>query len=834
MNDFVELRQILAILLRRWWILLAGTLLAAVLGYWISSVQTPVYAASTTIYVGRSIQSSDLERIDLQLGAQLAFTYADLVRRKPVLQGTVTALQLDNSWQNLRDRVTVSPIENTQLLEIRVTAGSAEEAQMTADEIARQLIQIGPMSSLNDKASETRQFAEKRLSQMQANIEAAQRKLDELEARMATLVAISIDDVPALQAEANTLEMLIADWDNTYAGLLSYLNAEPATNHLAIVETAEASRTPIRPRVRLNTLLAGMIGLFLSMGLVFALEYFDETIKPTDAVTDILDLATLGSISRIKGKTIQEKLIVRQDLFSPASEDYRLLRNKIQVMCADWPRKVIMVTSPAPGEMKSITVANMGIVLAQAGNRVIIVDADLRQPMQHTLFQFPNHRGLTDLLSDPNLELTGELEKTAVPNLRVLSVGGLLPPHPSELLGSERIGKLLDRLAEQADIVLCDSAYAVAIADALVLSSHVDGVVLVVEIGKTRRSTAEQAVYNLRQVGANLMGSVLSPLPADRVATTNLKTSVAPGQESRRRSHANGASGPKDLPAPSPVPTGSATPELIERILALSLANPNWDSIQLSNQLKQEGATLSSSAIQNVLTKHGMGNRDERLMILEDQATQDGIKLSAEQIALIEKANPCFRERHLKSESPGSLLVQDTYYVGVLNALGRVYLHMVIDTYGSYAFGILHASKQPEAAVALLQNDVLPFYQTRSLPVKAILTDSGREFGGKENHPYELCLERNGIEHRRAQAHLPQANGFIEYLGRTVLDEFFRVAFRNTVYESLDGLQADFDAWLRYYNEERPHLGYPNQGSRPLDMIIDYLTSVRQDTKEIT
>jgi capsular exopolysaccharide synthesis family protein len=156
----------------------------------------------------------------------------------------------------------------------------------------------------------------------------------------------------------------------------------------------------------------------------------------------------------------------------------------------------------------------------------------MRQPVQHMLFQLPIRHGLTDLLYAPKMDVTSQLQDTDVAGLKVLPVGTLPPPHPSELLGSARMGELLDRLAEQADIVLCDSAYAVAIADTLVLSAHVDGVVLVVEMGKTRRGIAEQAVQNLRQAGANVLGTILSPLPADKVATSKLKTLLVPGSAS--------------------------------------------------------------------------------------------------------------------------------------------------------------------------------------------------------------------------------------------------------------------------------------------------------------
>jgi transposase InsO family protein len=148
----------------------------------------------------------------------------------------------------------------------------------------------------------------------------------------------------------------------------------------------------------------------------------------------------------------------------------------------------------------------------------------------------------------------------------------------------------------------------------------------------------------------------------------------------------------------------------------------------------------------------------------------------------------------------------------------------VIDTYGSFAFGFLHTTKQPEAAVAVVHNEVLPFYVEHSITVKAILTDNGREYCGTDAHPYELYLALNDIEHRRTQVRRPQTNGFIERFNRTVLDEFFRVVFWQRLYESLESLQTDLDNWLHEYNYERPHLGYRNQGRRPWETIELYLS----------
>jgi transposase InsO family protein len=218
---------------------------------------------------------------------------------------------------------------------------------------------------------------------------------------------------------------------------------------------------------------------------------------------------------------------------------------------------------------------------------------------------------------------------------------------------------------------------------------------------------------------------------------------------------------------------------------------------------------------------------------LEERTAQSEIELSAEQVAFIEKHNPCFKERHVESSCPGELLNQDTFFVGHLKGVGKVYLHAVVDTYCSFAFGFfLHvSSKQPEAAVAVLHNEALPFYSARGLKVENVLTDNGREFCGGEGHPYQIYLALNEIEHKTTtKVKHPQTNGFVERFNRTVLDEFFRKAFRQKLYEeSVEALQQDLDEWLYYYNHERPHQGYRNTGRRPIERIEEYLTNVRKE-----
>jgi capsular exopolysaccharide synthesis family protein len=239
------------------------------------------------------------------------------------------------------------------------------------------------------------------------------------------------------------------------------------------------------------------------------MEYLDDTLKSTDDLCQFLGLTTLGGVARVKGKHYKQKLISSQDPFSPISEAYRRIRSNIQFTSIDQPAKSIMVTSAAPGEGKSLTVANLGITMAQSGLKTIIVDTDLRRPVQHQIFTVPNLEGLTDLLRAPESDLNSHLLDTKIENLQVITCGQL-PPNPADLLGSQRMGQFMAKLQEMADVVIYDSPPAAAATDAAVLSNRVDGVVLVIEVGQTPRDIAGQAVKDLQRAGANILGGVLN------------------------------------------------------------------------------------------------------------------------------------------------------------------------------------------------------------------------------------------------------------------------------------------------------------------------------------
>ena len=512
-NDFVTLRYVMVTALRWWWLLILAVVVLADVGYLISRRQTPVYEATTTLMVGQILQSTELNRVDIQTSQVLASIYADMVQREPVLQRTIDELGLAESWLDLKERVDVDLKEGAQLFAIQVEAGSPQEAEETAAEIAQQIIYLSPAEQQSQVLAENRSFLRQRVEQLQAKIETGQAQLNDLE------VALAQSDSPEVlrdtQNKTEALENLIGSWEANYTQMLALLENNILPNSLAVIEPAQAQPDPIRPRPLVNTIIAAAVGLSLALSLIFLLEYWDDTLKSAEELSRVLGVRTLGIINRIKGKSFHDRLLYRQDAFSPVTESYRMMRSNIQFLPVSQPVKSLMITSPCPGEGKSTTVANLGIILAQAGFKTIIVDADLRRPKQHDIFQVQNQIGLTELLSRPEFDPKAQLRDTYIINLQLLP-SGTLPRNPAELLGSQYMGRVLSTLNDLADVVIYDSPAALPVTDAAVLSSWVDGVIMVTEAARTRRGALEEAVSRLQQVGATILGGVLNGVVSNR------------------------------------------------------------------------------------------------------------------------------------------------------------------------------------------------------------------------------------------------------------------------------------------------------------------------------
>ena len=503
----MELLQYAKRVLRWWWLILLCTGIAGAASYVASSRLPPIYQTTTTLLVGQVFQKANPTGQDFYTLEQLAGSYAQIAVRQPILQAAIDDLGLNTSWQNLKWRVNAAPIPRTQLMAITVSDSSPERAVAIADEIAYQLILQSPSSPENLARQERSQFVQSQLDDLEARIDNAQARVKELEVELET--AFSARQIQDLQSEIAGLEALINTWQANYSNLLDFLQGGDNPNYLTIIEPAQLPTTPVSPDVRLNVVLAAAVGFMLGVAGALVLEYIDDTVKSTEDLNGSLGVTALGGIARMKGKDYKGRLIISHDPFSPVLEAYRQIRTNIQFAAVDEPAKSILVTSPNPGEGKSLTAANLGIVMAQAGLKTIVVDSDLRIPALHKIFQVPNLDGLTDLLRSSQPELGDYLKDTGIENLQVIT-SGPLPPNSSEMLGSQRMIELIQRLEDKADLVIFDSPPVLAVTDAAVLSQRVDGVMLIIQAGRTRRDATRQAVKRLRQLGANVLGVVLN------------------------------------------------------------------------------------------------------------------------------------------------------------------------------------------------------------------------------------------------------------------------------------------------------------------------------------
>jgi len=500
----LEIRHYFRILRRWWWLLLAATLLAAGGSYLASRSQPRIYSSRARVMVGTSIQSRNPDWVAINTAEQLALTYAELATTRPVLQGVIDNCGLQTTPDVLRGMISVKPTQGTQILDITVVDTDPNRAAAIANAVAEELIRQSPGGSESPEAG-IRRDAEEQLRDLKSRIDFAKEEVRNLEA--AILQEDSARAIAELKNRRDLLQQQIAQWQATYAQLYTAYTGNQA-NTLTLVEPATPNYTPIGPQTSTNVLLAGAIGALLAVGAILLLEYLDDTVKSGDEVAELTGLPFLGQIPRVREK-VAEQLLTQREPRSAFSESFRTLRTNLQFSGFDRPLRTILVTSPQPTEGKSTVVANLGVVLAQAGRRVIVVDTDLRRPILHHIFGQNNDWGLTGTLFGEGNRTDDGLLPTGVENLSFLP-SGPLPPNPSEILGSQRMGDFLAHLQEQADVILLDSPPLLTMADASILAARVDGVILVADAGRTRREALKKAAEALRRIGAHVLGVALN------------------------------------------------------------------------------------------------------------------------------------------------------------------------------------------------------------------------------------------------------------------------------------------------------------------------------------
>lgn len=258
-------------------------------------------------------------------------------------------------------------------------------------------------------------------------------------------------------------------------------------------------------------------------------------------------------------------------------------------------------------------------------------------------------------------------------------------------------------------------------------------------------------------------------------------------------------------------------------VVAYAIEQPAHGQVRASNELRKRGVFISPSGVRCVWLRNNLARFKDRLKALEEKSAKENFILTESQVQAME------RKKHddavageIETAHPGYLGSQDTYYVGNLKGVGRIYQQTYIDTYAKVAFAKLYTTKTPITSADLLNDKVLPFYEQHQLPLLRILTDRGTEYCGKvETHDYQLYLAINDIEHTKTKARSPQTNGICERFHKTVKDEFYQVTFRKKVYRDLESLQLDLDQWIEYYNNERTHQGKMCCGRTPIETLED-------------
>ena len=495
----------MTILLKRWWLIAASVIVAGVAGYVGPSVIPRSYQSHTTLMVGQALPSPNPSSSQVSTGQVLAQSCVNLAKQEPVLKATLEALKLPWDWQVLQGMVTARLVPNTQSIEISVEDTNPQRAQMLASELARQLILQSPAAIDPQKEAE-RQFVLSQIEDLRGNIENTQEEIRQLDDAIAR--SISVRQVQDARNRQAALQAQVSTWQVTYNGLLTNLQ-QGFPNFLSVVEPAQVPARPSGIRTGYTTLLAVVIGLVLSVGAVFLIEHIEDRLKTPEDVRQALGLTTVARIARLEGEDYPSKLVTAKHPRSSDAAAYRMLRTNLQFGAVNRSLGTLMVTSTGPGEGKSLAAANLAVVIAQSGKRVILVDADLWRPSQHRIFQLDNAEGLATVLLHGDAELTLALKPGPVENLSILR-SGPLPPNPTDLLGTPRLGELIEALRSQADVVIFDSTPVMADADATILAAHMDGVLFVVDSGNTRRTRARRSMEMLNAVGAHLSGVVLN------------------------------------------------------------------------------------------------------------------------------------------------------------------------------------------------------------------------------------------------------------------------------------------------------------------------------------
>lgn len=485
----------------RWWRLVVIVTMLALIASGVSTMFQPdVYVSRTTLVIGTTILDPNPDSGQIYIAQQLAQIYADMARREPIQQATMDALSID--WL---PQYQTRAIPNAQMIEISVSDTNPQRAQIIADELARQLILQSPAVG-NTETGVRQEFIRNQLSGLQIQIEETQKEIDELQTSLVGLNSAS--QIANIEADIKEQTQKLNSLRESYASFLAN-SQEGALNILSVVEPANLPKKPVGTSKIMIIALAGLVGLSLGSGTAYLLDFLDRTIKTTSDVERIFNLPVIGYISELLGKE-NNATYVAKDPSSILAENFRLLRSNIEFFQISKPIKTILITSPSQGNGKTTVAINLALSIAQGEQEVVLVDADLRRPAVHKSLMIDKNPGLSDLIRN-KADIDGVVRTwTDDSDLRVITSGNI-PPNITEVVGSKRVGSILGDLRERFEIVIVD-APPLIIADSYNLASRVDGVILVLEPGKTPEEQAKTIKEQLDRSKAHLLGIVFNKI----------------------------------------------------------------------------------------------------------------------------------------------------------------------------------------------------------------------------------------------------------------------------------------------------------------------------------
>jgi capsular exopolysaccharide synthesis family protein len=490
-------------LTRKWAIpIIVVTILGAVASYLVSHRLTPIYAATgKVLVVAGPSQSGGSGSISIS-ATEATTTAASLLTEPSLLQQVISSLHLQTTPDVLAKSVSAVAETNTELVDVTVDDPSPTRAFEIANALMKAyVIKVGEANAQQIKQSG---------SEIQAQIVSWQAKLGQDEALLSAATRTGQDPTAARDAVATDEQELSA-----LASDLTSIDAAQATtlDAVSIGELAAVPDKPASPNVLLNTVAGGLVALLVATGVAYLVEFLDQGLRRADDVRDRLGVPCLGVIPKfrhIPGRGKAHEPNHRHD--EAVREAYRRLRINLLFAAPDEELKSVVLTSVRAGEGKTCTAANLAVALAGSDRHVLLIDADLRKPDQHRLFQTTLEGGLSELiLKTPTLarvQMNG-FRQTQFSNLSLLT-SGTVPANPAELLASKRAIALLRSIGPQEDLIVIDTAPAGVVSDAFSIAAGASATILVVEAGKTKASQAAGTIDALREVGANVIGVVLN------------------------------------------------------------------------------------------------------------------------------------------------------------------------------------------------------------------------------------------------------------------------------------------------------------------------------------